>query len=381
MSRPRKQEQEQASEEITELSPGVLRLQIPINFTGLGHVNSYAIIDSRGATVIDAGLPGKQTWAAIRARLRDADLKLSDVHTVVVTHSHPDHFGSAGRLAHAAGAELVAERRFHTWFERPPTGQHHSHTHAGLEDAAADEGTAEEDDTGYFALMRARRTPWGGSPFPTSRRQKVARRLATYGLVPALRPPIPSVRLDDGDPLLLAGRNWRAVHTPGHTGDHLCLYDPETGLLISGDHVLPTITPHVGGLSPLADPLGSFVESLAKLLSIGEVSTVLPAHGHPFQNLEERVGQIVDHHDDRLAALREIGGRTGQATVVDISRELFRKPLWGMMAESETFAHLEFLRLRGDATRTRLDDGQLAYSVDPEGRSSAREAAFGPASP
>ncbi|MGD0083333.1 MAG: hypothetical protein ABSD78_09070, partial [Acidimicrobiales bacterium] len=53
--RPLKQEQEPASSEITEVSPGVLRLQIPIFFTGLGHVNCYALLDDRGATVVDAG--------------------------------------------------------------------------------------------------------------------------------------------------------------------------------------------------------------------------------------------------------------------------------------------------------------------------------------
>jgi glyoxylase-like metal-dependent hydrolase (beta-lactamase superfamily II) len=386
--RPRKQEQEPASNQVTEVAPRVLRLQIPINFTGLGHVNSYALVDQKGATIVDAGLPGRETWSAIKSRLKAAGLGLGDVHTVLVTHSHPDHFGSAGRLAHAADADLVAERRFHTWFERTPHGGSHSHGALGDEVAATAQGAdpgaggadgpeAEDDDTGYLGLMRARRTPWGGAPFPTSTRHKAVRYLAIRGLVPAMRPPIPNRRVDDGDTITLAGREWRAVHTPGHTGDHLCLYDPDEGVLISGDHVLPTITPHVGGLSPLRDPLGSFVTSLAKLLGIGPVRTVLPAHGHPFSDLSGRIDEIVAHHDDRLADLRRISREHGRQTVVEISQQLFRRKLWGMMAESETFAHLEFLRVRGEADQTRLDDGQLAYAVDPDGSASAREAAFG----
>ncbi len=359
--RPRREEQEPASEEVTEVAPGVLRLQIPIDFTGLGHVNSYALLDDRGAAVVDVGLPGEATWSAFRSRLATAGIPLGRVHTVVVTHSHPDHFGSAGRLAHAAGAELVAEQSFHTFLERHP--QRH---------------LLPEDDTGYAAvLLRARRTPWGGAFFPTNRRQRLTRRLATYGLVPSMRPPRPSRRVADGEVLHLGGRALRAVHTPGHTGDHLCLYDPSDGLLLTGDHVLPTITPHIGGLSPLPDPLGAFLASLARLLRLGPTEQVLPAHGHPFTALAGRVDEIVDHHDDRLDRLREIGGGTGQATVAELSRQLFRRPLWGMMAESETFAHLEFLRRRGEASRVRLEGGELAYSVDPEGRSSAREAAFG----
>ena len=77
--------------------------------------------------------------------------------------------------------------------------------------------------------------------------------------------------------------NIRMLHTPGHTGDHVCLFDAEAKLLLSGDHVLPTITPHVPGLSPLADPLGSYLESLQGLRRLGEVSLVLPAHGPRFR--------------------------------------------------------------------------------------------------
>lgn len=356
--RPNRQEQEPASKEVSEVAPGVLRLQLPIDFTGLGHVNSYVFVDKRGAALVDAGLPGKKTWAALSGRLAESALPLSRLHTVLVTHSHPDHFGSAGRLAHEAGAELVAEQSFHTWLERPRRG---------------------EPAEGYLALLRAGRTPWGGLPFPSTRGQKLARRLARHGLLSSMRPPVPTRRLRDGEVISLAGREWQAVHTPGHTGDHLCLYDAEGEVLVSGDHVLPTITPHVGGLSPLADPLGAFLASLARLGSLGPVRTVLPAHGHPFSDLAGRVEEIVDHHDSRLSAIRDAARDSGEATVGEIAQRIFSPRAWGMMAESETYAHLEFLRLRGEAERHARPDGLLVYSVDPGGSSSGRAEALGDA--
>ncbi|MEZ5269609.1 MAG: MBL fold metallo-hydrolase [Microthrixaceae bacterium] len=57
----------------------------------------------------------------------------------------------------------------------------------------------------------------------------------------------PTTRVSDQQWLRMGGRDWQAIHTPGHTGDHLCLWDPESGVLLSGDHVLPTITPHISG--------------------------------------------------------------------------------------------------------------------------------------
>ena len=108
----RRQEQEAARPEVAEVAPNVLRMQLPIRMPGLGHVNCYAILDARGAAVVDPGLPGPGTWRAIQDRLRQADLEVRHVHTVIVTHSHPDHFGGAARFAKETGAAVVAHRSF-----------------------------------------------------------------------------------------------------------------------------------------------------------------------------------------------------------------------------------------------------------------------------
>ena len=108
----RRQEQEAARPEVVEVAPNVLRMQLPIRMPGLGHVNCYAILDARGAAIVDPGLPGPGTWRAIQDRLRQANLEIRHVHTVIVTHSHPDHFGGAARFAKEAGASVVAHRSF-----------------------------------------------------------------------------------------------------------------------------------------------------------------------------------------------------------------------------------------------------------------------------
>ncbi len=119
-ARPPRQEQEPASEEVTEVVPGVLRMQLPIWMPGLGHVNMYGLADDRGLAVIDPGLPGPQSWKALKQRLKTAGYRVKDVHTVVVTHSHPDHFGGAGRIAREAGAKLDhASRVLHVDGEGP----------------------------------------------------------------------------------------------------------------------------------------------------------------------------------------------------------------------------------------------------------------------
>src|SRR3954468_24016790 len=111
-----RQEREPAGEDIREVAPGVLRLQLPIDLPGLGHVNCYAIGDRRGYAIVDPGLPGINAWRSLRRRLRAAGISVSDIHTILVTHTHPDHSGAAGRLAKAAGADLVTHSAFQPWW-------------------------------------------------------------------------------------------------------------------------------------------------------------------------------------------------------------------------------------------------------------------------
>lgn len=351
-----RQEQEDAQPEVTEVAPGILRAQIPIHFTGLGHVNTYLLEDEQGWTAIDPGLPGPATWKALKDRLRQVGAKVRDVHTVVVTHSHPDHFGSAEKLRREADAELVAATDFRTFFDilEPDL-------------VASPRARSAADDAAALDRLRDRfeqTTPWGGEmpqpPLPGIGpigwvKRRMARR---YFMAPR-----PDRRLADGERIRLGPREFVAVHTPGHTADHLCLFDPEDGVLLSGDHVLPSITPHISGLGSVSeDPLADFVGSLDKVAELGGVSTSLPAHGHPFDNLDARVDSIKAHHEERLEKLTEISHALGEANVETLMKELFSPRAWGNMAEAETYAHLEHLRLAGRA-ESRWDDGLLVYRV------------------
>jgi glyoxylase-like metal-dependent hydrolase (beta-lactamase superfamily II) len=169
------------------------------------------------------------------------------------------------------------------------------------------------------------------------------------------------VHVDDSDRLTLGNREWMGVYTPGHTNDHLCLFDAEGGVMLSGDHVLPTITPHISGLIE-GDPLRAYLESLDRVAAFEGVTLVLPAHGHPFDDLPGRVEAIKEHHAERLEALRVASHDRGWATVNELMRDLFKERSWSHMAESETYAHLEHLRLLGDAER-REDAGHALYLV------------------
>ena len=354
-----KQEQEPASEEVTEAAPGVLRLQLPIDMPGLGHVNCYAIEDGDGAVLIDPGLPGEVSWSALKQRLDQAGIPLRRVHTAVITHSHPDHFGGSHQLREETGAELVT---------------HESFTAAAGGFRAADEidlDLLELDPDELVELWKQRvaemaPTPWGAKrQLPPDKAIRRWIEMGGDGAPPRLRFPTPTVRVADGQALALGGREWLCVHTPGHTADHLCLWDPEGGVLVSGDHVLPTITPHIAGSAEPGDPLARFFASLDRVGALNGVTVCLPAHGHPISDLAGRTAAIRRHHVQRLDVLRAAAAELVDAPVEAYMKVLFAERAWGQMAASETFAHLEHLRIGGEAVSRRDDDGLLRYRFGP----------------
>ena len=168
-ARPRKQEQEPATAEITELAPGVLRSELPISMPGLGHVNCYLLEDERGVAVVDPGLPSKDSYVALQARLKSAGYPLKRVHTVIVTHSHPDHFGGAGWLRAETGADIVTHRSFHLMWDpsEPPDVDVEDVADAGLP------ASAEEDLIPTTKRFPWQPTPWGGPGVDVPWRRKI----------------------------------------------------------------------------------------------------------------------------------------------------------------------------------------------------------------
>ena len=355
-----RQENEPASPEITEVGPNVLRMQLDIALPGLSHVNCYAIIDDDGGVaLVDPGLPGKPSWQSLLTRMKDASLDMKLVHSIFITHSHPDHFGNAERIALQTGAAVITHRAFRT------IGSDHNCTMDDCDDpdhAHPDVDQAPLPETIFS--VRDKPSPWSGVKWDPSADNPELRKHQTLELAGRGWPlPTPDRRVSNNEEVKMGGRMWKMIHTPGHTVDHLCLWEPESGVFMSGDHVLPTITPHISGMGSGPDPLASFFVSLDHVAALPHVTTALPAHGHPFPELAKRCQEIKDHHQGRTVRLVEASEAEGPTTVETLSHHLFRQERWGAMAESETYAHLEHLRLLGKATRSYDDGDKMIYDV------------------
>jgi glyoxylase-like metal-dependent hydrolase (beta-lactamase superfamily II) len=165
--------------------------------------------------------------------------------------------------------------------------------------------------------------------------------------MPLIDPPDHTVA--DGERIDIGGgRGLEVVHTPGHEPAHICLRDSQTGILFSGDHILPRISPVIMWDEDLGDPLGDYLSSLRKLLAIG-VELTYPAHGTLIDQGDERARQILLHHDRRLLDMAQLV-RERDSTAWEVMLKSFRPnltPLESRLAFLETVSHLEHLEMTG----------------------------------
>ncbi len=113
----------------------------------------------------------------------------------------------------------------------------------------------------------------------------------------------PDAPIGDGQVIAGDGFFLRAVHTPGHAGNHLCYLLEEEGLLFSGDHIMNGSTVVIG---PPDGDMAIYLESLERVRHLG-VRAIAPAHGaviaDPTAKIDEYVGHRRDREEKVVAAL------------------------------------------------------------------------------
>ncbi|OFW00773.1 MAG: hypothetical protein A3H94_04110 [Acidobacteria bacterium RIFCSPLOWO2_02_FULL_60_20] len=138
---------------------------------------------------------------------------------------------------------------------------------------------------------------------------------------------------------IVEGKGWRltAVHTPGHTSDHLCFALPEEKVLFSGDHVMGWSTSVI--IPPDGD-MRSYMSSLEKLLGRDD-AIYLPTHGPAITDPKTHVRAFIEHRQERrVAILRRL--RRSEATVREIVQAVYTDVSTGLhgAAGLSVLAHL-----------------------------------------
>jgi glyoxylase-like metal-dependent hydrolase (beta-lactamase superfamily II) len=304
------------------LLPGVWRLRLPLPWPGVPHCNAWAVAAGDGVVLFDTGMHQPGSMANLERALDMVGLKVEHVRLVVCTHAHSDHYGQAASIVERAGCEL--------WM-------HPDHAHM----------TANVDDPEAAVERRLEIARSAGVPEEPLRQWAQARKGQSFGIAGIVEP---SRELLPGVTVATDLGAWEVVLTPGHAPSHVCLWQPERRLLISGDHLLGRASPYYDyGYTP--DPAGEFLESLDRVEAL-DARLCLSGHGRTFTDVQGHIAANRELIGQRLSALEEVLRADGPVTAFDAVPRVFGEAMTPMNANwwlSETLCYLRHLQVAGRA--------------------------------
>lgn len=308
----------------------VHRIVVPTPWA-VGPVNLYLLGDDP-LTLVDAGPRTPEAEKIIATEMEALGYELGDLRRIILTHGHPDHYGLAERLREISGAIVYIHR---------------------LEIAKTDMESPYWRQIGEISVQ-------AGMP-----REALIRFAQVLKEEEAYRRPLTSViPLQGGERFPIGSTYIEVLHLPGHSAGHVCLYEPQSGIFFSGDHLLKAITPNPtfepageDGLGPAPGrevrrqkSLKQYLESLRKVRGMS-VSAVFPAHGDAIDDHVALIDQVMEHHEARskrvLEVLESADGKP--VSPFQLSRIMFPdvRGLEILLALTEVSGHLDLLEEEG----------------------------------
>lgn len=325
-----------------QIAEGVYWARFPMPMS-LDHINLWLLEDDDGWTVVDTCLnldSAKEQWEQLFGDFMGG----KPIVRVICTHLHPDHVGLAGWLTRRFDCELWMSREEFLMCR------------------------AMVGDTGRPVPEVAIRF-YRAAGYSEDQLEQYRLKFGNFGrAVSAL--PDSFRRMVDRETITIGGRYWQVIEGSGHSPEHASLYCPALKLFISGDQVLPRITPNVSVFptEPEGDPLKEWLRSSARIReSLPDNLLVLPAHEAPFYGLHVRLSQLIETHNRDLRSLFDYLVEPRRA--VDCFPPLFNSQIDDEslgMATGEAIAHLNCLLGRRRITRNRDGNGVDWYQQIPE---------------
>lgn len=316
--------------------PGLWRLRLPLPWPGVPHCNAWAIAAGDGVVLVDCGMHQPGSVAQLEQALAQVGLALEQVSKLVITHAHSDHWGQAGTVIDRSGC---------------PMWMHPNHEHA----------FAGEADPEQALGRRVEVARQSGVPAVALARYVEHAREMPSGIARVVEP---DGELVDGVCVDTDLGAWRVYETPGHAPSHICLFQPERRLLISGDHLLGRISLYYDyGWTP--DPIAEFLGSLDVVERL-DARLCMSGHGRTFTDVRAHIAGNRDLVAARLAGA--VAGLEEQPhTALELVPAIFGEPITEETASwrlTETLCYLNHLEREGRITRRSSQDGTERWRIE-----------------
>ena len=323
--------------ELTKIASDLYWAHFELPFR-LNHVNLFLMDTPEGILILDAGLKSdhsEEHWEA----LLNGPLKSKKFAGLLITHYHPDHIGMAGWLQKKLNIKcLTTEKELFTakTFRSMPDDEY-----AKLfRNVFVRAGMSEEDIIAKGPATRLYKNR--------------VYELPDFEIIKA------------GHEIVSNDGKWKVRTDSGHSPEHISLLDKERKLYLSGDFLLPRISPNISDnfFDPLDDRLGEYLKYLNEIQEIGSETSVFPCHDWPFKEGMQRAKDLIKHHNHRLSLIIEALNKRS-ITIMDSISIIFDRKIGDEQmhfAIGEARAHLIHLDVTGQV-RSEVDDrGTVHYN-------------------
>ncbi len=273
---------------------------------------------------------GPDSLSQLEHAMAQVGLRLDQVTQLVITHAHTDHWGQAASVIGRSGCQMW----MHPNHEHATAELDHESVATHWAEIARQSGIPSKLFEAYVA--RAKDSPSGIALLVAPDRELVAGVTIDTDLGP-----------------------WQVFETPGHAPSHICLFQPEHRIMISGDHLLGRVSLYYDyGWTP--DPVAEFLNSL-ELVDGLDARLCLSGHGRPFTDVHAHVVATRERVLERMEKLLEALA-VGPSTAANLIPALYDLPLtehtspWFL---SETLSMLAHLQQTGRVTRVQQDGVEL----------------------
>jgi glyoxylase-like metal-dependent hydrolase (beta-lactamase superfamily II) len=286
--------------------------------------NILLIRDNDGAILVDVGCGKEEAYSKVRAFITTHGLRMADVHTVVLTHAHPDHMGAMKFLLqeispriflHPVEIPLAADpTRLNQTFD---IGLPHRY---GIVTKPPDEVDILEFFSDSCSMASARATD----------------------------------EIHTDEELVLGDFSFQAIVVPGHALGLVCLFNRKNGILFTADAVgaiVPWYSPSSGGLT-------GFLEGLKSLLAL-PAALLLPSHGRPSKDPSKEIERT---RDRMLRREKKILSEliSGPVPFPELVTRVFRHPAMAVFPGTQMLqCHLDKLEMDGKVSCRGEDDGWM----------------------
>jgi glyoxylase-like metal-dependent hydrolase (beta-lactamase superfamily II) len=316
-----------------EVLPGIHRIELPLPRNPLRSINSYLIKGDNRNLIVDTGMNRPECRDILDSELIGLKNDASKTD-VFVTHLHADHLGLAPHITRGKTKVFM-----------------------GREDVKDINESDYWKDMLTFALLNG---------FPAVDPEASIRKHPGYKYGPL--GPMDMNPVCGGEVFEVGNYRFRAIHTPGHSRGHMCLFDEDKKILFSGDHILGDITPNISLWQGNDDPLSDYIRSLEMVRKL-DVEIALPGHRSLIKDHVKRISDLIRHHHHRAEEIMNIIG-DGEMNAFEIASRM----KWDLtikkfeefpimqkwFALGEALAHLRFLENKGKVSRE-YSNGIISY--------------------